>query len=414
MTLRDYQIRISNEAVSILREYKLVYLAMEPRTGKTLTSLVTAYKYGAKSILFVTKKKAIDDVTEQFDNLGYELDINITNYEQLHKFDKGWDLVIVDEAHSLGAFPGKSQRCEELKRICVNTPIIYLSGTPTPESGSQIYHQFAISSFSPFAKWPNFYKWAHDYVYITKKWVNGILLNDYTFSNVPKIDQDTKHLIITFSQQEAGFTSFVDEQIHYVKMMDSTYRLANRLKIDKVVTNQYGQSIVCETAVKIMQKLHQIYSGTVIIDEPERESRIIDESKISYIKDRFKSLKKYAIFYKFKQEGLLLKTLFDEPIFEDAMEFERASRGIFISQIVSGREGINLQSAEALIMYNIDFSATSYWQTRARIQTRDKVSDCKVHWIFSVNGIEDKVHKMVSDKKDYTLRYFKSDFYAND
>ena len=77
---------------------------------------------------------------------------------------------------------------------------------------------------------------------------------------------------------------------------------------------------------------------------------------------------------------------------------------------MSGREGINLQSAEALIMYNIDFSATSYWQTRARIQTRDKESECKVHWLFSVNGIEDKIHKAVSDKKDYTIRYFKNDF----
>ena len=410
MTLRDYQIRISDEAVEILKEHGLVYLAMEPRTGKTLTSIVTAYKSGAKNVLFVTKKKAIDDIVLQAKELGYQISLNVINYEQLHKVKEEFDLIICDEAHSIGAFPMKSNRCDELKRICEGKKIIYLSGTPSPESYSQLYHQFFVSSFSPFKKWPTFYKWAHEFVAIKKVMINGQSFNDYKNADHQKVREHCAHLFISFTQEQAGFTSFVDEEIHYVKMLDSTYRLANRLKIDKLVTNQYGHSIVCETAVKLMQKLHQIYSGTVIIDEPERESRLIDESKISYIKERFKYLNKYAIFYKFKQEGLALMTLLDRDVYIDSMEFEKANKGVFISQIVSGREGINLQSAEALIMYNIDFSATSYWQTRARIQTRDKESECKVHWLFSVNGIEDKIHKAVSDKKDYTIRYFKTDF----
>jgi SNF2 family DNA or RNA helicase len=410
MTLRDYQVRISDEAVEILKEHGLVYLAMEPRTGKTLTSIVTAYKAGAKDVLFVTKKKAINDILEQLDKLGYDINVHVINYERLHFAKNMYDLVICDEAHSIGAFPMKSNRCEELKRICDNKKIIYLSGTPSPESYSQLYHQFFISSFSPFKKWPTFYKWAHEFVAIKKVMINGQSFNDYKNADHQKVREHCAHLFISFTQEQAGFTSFVDEEIHYVKMMDSTYRLANRLKNDKVVTNADGDKVICETAVKLMQKLHQIFSGTIIIDEPERESRLIDESKISYIKERFKYLNKYAIFYKFKQEGLALMTLLDRDVYIDAMEFEKSKKGVFISQIVSGREGINLQSAEALIMYNIDFSATSYWQTRARIQTRDKESECKVHWLFSVNGIEDKIHKAVSDKKDYTIRYFKTDF----
>jgi hypothetical protein len=41
-------------------------------------------------------------------------------------------------------------------------------------------------------------------------------------------------------------------------------------------------------------------------------------------------------------------------------------------QIVAGREGVNLSTADALVFYNIDFSATSYWQARARLQTKDR------------------------------------------
>ena len=410
MQLRDYQIRISDQAKEILDEHGIVYLAMEPRTGKTLTSIVAAYKSGAKNILFLTIKKAIDDIVLQANELGYKIRLFVVNYEQLHKV-KGdeFDIVICDEAHSIGAFPMKSNRCEELKRICDGKKVIYLSGTPTPESYSQLYHQFFISSFSPFKKWPTFYKWAHEFVQIKKVVINGQSFNDYKNADYQKVREHCAHLIISFTQQEAGFTSFVDEEIHYVKMMPTTYRLADKVRIDKVVTNQDGQSIIADTPVKIMQKTHQIHSGTVIIDNPERESRLIDGSKIDYIKERFKG-QKIAIFYKFKQEGLALMSLLDWDIYIDAQEFEKAKSGVFLSQILSGREGLNLQSAEALIMYNIDFSATSYWQTRARVQTKDKTKESKVHWIFALNGIEDKIYKAVMNKTDYTLKHFRKDY----
>jgi hypothetical protein len=62
------------------------------------------------------------------------------------------------------------------------------------------------------------------------------------------------------------------------------------------------------------------------------------------------------------------------------------------------------------VFFNIDFSAVSYWQSRARIQTKDRNSEAKIYWIFAENGIEDKIYKAVMDKKDYTLEHFKKDF----
>lgn len=59
ITLRDYQERISSKAASLLHGNGWAYLSMEVRTGKTLTALATAGKYGAKSVLFITKIKAI-------------------------------------------------------------------------------------------------------------------------------------------------------------------------------------------------------------------------------------------------------------------------------------------------------------------------------------------------------------------
>ena len=89
-------------------------------------------------------------------------------------------------------------------------------------------------------------------------------------------------------------------------------------------------------------------------------------------------------------------------------EFDNSDKCIAL-QIVSGREGISLRNAEFLVYYNIDFSAVSYWQSRDRLTTMNRLSN-DVYWIFSENGIEDKIYKAVLNKKDYTTKIFINDF----
>lgn len=402
--LRDYQEEISTKAANLLASKGIAYLAMEVRTGKTITAKATAFKFGAERILFVTKKKAIADIEAQLDSTFF----TVVNYEQLHNVKGRYELVIIDEAHSLGAFPVPSVRVKELKRICAGLPIIYLSGTPTPESYSQIFHQLSVSSFSPFSKYKNFYQWAKDFVQLRKKYVFNKSINDYSDANEKLIKEYTGHLFFTYTQAEAGFMQLVQENILHVKMEESTYKFANRLRIDKIVTNKECKTVLGDTAVKLMNKLHQIYSGSVIVDEPEREGKVFDYTKAEFIKHYFQG-KKIAIFYKFVSEAYALKWVFGS-VFDDPQAFNEAESGVFISQIVSGREGINLSTADALVFYNIDFSATSYWQSRARIQTKNRIKDAQIYWIFAEGGIEDKIYKAVMDKKDYTLSHFKKDF----
>ncbi|MFO0478743.1 MAG: DEAD/DEAH box helicase family protein, partial [Bacteroidota bacterium] len=62
MKPRSYQTDIANRAADIVRRHGLVYLAMQVRTGKTATALLTAEALSQKSVLFVTKKKVIDGI----------------------------------------------------------------------------------------------------------------------------------------------------------------------------------------------------------------------------------------------------------------------------------------------------------------------------------------------------------------
>ena len=85
MKLRDYQRDIVSKAISILSSYYIVYLAMEVRTGKTLTALAIALKYGAKRVLFVTKKKAISSIEDDYKKFGFSFELVVINFESLHK-----------------------------------------------------------------------------------------------------------------------------------------------------------------------------------------------------------------------------------------------------------------------------------------------------------------------------------------
>ncbi len=88
-------------------------------------------------------------------------------------------------------------------------------------------------------------------------------------------------------------------------------------------------------------------------------------------------------------------------------EFNNTNKSIAL-QIVSGREGISLRKADALVYYNIDFSATSYWQSRDRMTTKDRL-ESDVYWVFAKGGIEQDIYRAVVKKKDYTVRHFKKD-----
>jgi hypothetical protein len=133
---------------------------------------------------------------------------------------------------------------------------------------------------------------------------------------------------------------------------------------------------------------------------------VIDLSKAKFIKERFK-YQKIGIFYKFKEELTALQEVFGDKLTTELSVFEDTDKHIAL-QIVSGREGISLKKADCLVYYNIDFSATSYWQSRDRMTTKDRLEN-KIYWIFSNGGIEDMVYKAVSKKKDYTLSHFKRD-----
>ncbi len=408
MKLRDYQAEISRKAIDVLNEYKFVYLAMEVRTGKTLTSLDIANKLPhINNVLFITKKKAIPSIEDDYEKISPTYNIRVTNYEQLHNIDKkSWDVIISDEAHCLGAFPKPSKRAKQLKEFiqASNPYVVFLSGTPTPESFSQFYHQVYGCPENPFKKCKTFYRFADNYVNKFERMINGFRVVDYS-NGRESIREEMKPFTLSYSQKEAGFKGEIKEMFLKVVIDPYIYAICEELKQERFVEIE-DELILADTPVKLMSKLHQLYSGTVKFESGN--TRIFDTSKAEFIKEKFKG-KRIGIFYKFKAELQALKEVFKEDLVTDLPSFDDSDKGKVIAlQIVSGREGISLRNADYIVYYNIDFSATSYWQSRDRMTTKSRLNN-KVYWVFSEEGIEPRIYKAVSNKKDYTLRHFKKD-----
>lgn len=422
MELRSYQKDLIESGISILSKHSIVYYALEMRLGKTFISLFTANHFNPKLVYFITKKKAIENIQRDFEQTSFNFILKVYNYESLHKIDtseyNSEDIIwIFDEAHRLGAYPKMPLATELAQKLVKSSKVIYLSGTPTPETESQIYHQLRITPHSPFNHY-NFYQWANDFVNIVEEpiYIKGVLrhIKKYNHAKKDEILKVIAPYFVRFSQKDAGFEqSFIEERILLISPTEQQKTICSWLKNNQQYESPNGWVVTAKTGASIQSKYHQIYSGTVIIDsdsenENEADRIVLNKNKAKIIKQKFEN-NKIAIFYKFKAEYDAIKSEFDN-ITDNQFDFNSSDNLVFVGQISSCREGINLATADYLIFYNISFSALDYWQTRARFQDKNRTKPCIIYWIFTQGGIEEKIYETVRNKKDYTLQYFKKDF----
>lgn len=406
--LRDYQQQNAIECAYILSKLRIVYMRHEVRTGKTPTALQVARLGVYKNVLFLTKKKAITSIESDYKEFGFDeyFKLTVTNYEGIHKLEpQNFDLLILDENHVNSAFPKPSIRTKEIKKRYGHLDMIMLSGTPATESASQWYHQFWMSNFSPFKDFTNFYKWSKMYVNVKQKHLGYGVVNDYTEGREDLINAKIQPYLHSFTQEDAGFETKVQENILYCDMLPITKRLCEQLKKDLFIQGK-DYEIIADTAVKLQNKLHQMYSGTVKFESGE--SMTLDHSKALFIQKHFEG-KKIAIFYYFKEELQMIKEVFGGWITTDLDEFNSTAKHIALQQY-SASEGLNLSKADALVYLNFGFSGAKFIQSLDRMSTISRLEN-NVYFVFSKSGIEEKIYNSVSKKKTYTLNQFKKDYF---
>ena len=402
MELYEHQEELINQAKPILRKYKLVYIAAETRTGKTLAA-IHLLKDDFKKILVVTKKKAISSWNSDI-KLSKVKNFDVINYESIHKMDsKEYDVIVLDEAHSIGSYPKPSQRAKQLKEMAKDKSIVYLSATPSAETYSQIFHQLWVSSFTPFEE-KSFYQWYKNYGEDDSIFINGMFIKQYKASHGEMIMDRINHLIVTMTKEKANFDVFVNERIHQVEVNENYLNALDYFRNNRIITID-GNEIVAETSASALNKLHQLNGGTIKVND--KLSLIVSNHKVNYIKENLGNDEKIVILCNYiKERDLLLTRLANST--DEVEEFKNGSFKYFIGHIKTFSEGVDFSYADSMIIYSLNFSATTYLQSKERLANKKRVKPIVVHYLFTKGGIDEYIYQAVSNKMNFTNSYYKS------
>lgn len=390
-----HQLKFAQKCWEILSTKGYVYLAGKPRSGKTFTSILVAEKSKKiNSVLILTKKAAISGWHKFIDNApNLKHTYYVTNYEQVgtiegNKFKlklnpKDYQLVIIDESHNLGTLGKPSNRIKVIKKLCQDMPHIHLSGTAIVESPCGIYHQMAISKYTPF-RHKNFYDFHREFgePYYIK--AAGREINQYDKAKdtlMPAINEFTVYM----TQEDAGIDKSVQavDRVHYIDLEKSTKNLYNQIQEDLVV-EIHGKTLVCDTTMKLRTSLHMLESGIAKIDDEYIE--IGNTEKVDYIKNTFGDTKDVGIMCHFVGERILLERLF---------------RNANIYSSSAHAEGVDLSHLQHFIILSSDYSGSKFIQRRDRIVNINGSNTTTVHHILVKKAISEQVYKRVSKKEDF-------------
>jgi len=404
MKPRPKQIEKAEKAYAILEEYGLVYLAMEERCGKSLTAILTAEKMPTRNKgLIVTKVKALEGWEQTLKEFEHKKQYDLINYHKLKNIKGKYDFAILDESHAyISAAPIRSGMWKLLFAIVYGIPIIYMSATPHAQGYHLLINQLALSKWSPFKKFKDYYEWYKEYADRDK---NGdfkmVVINayqkaiNYKAVQGDRIARETKHLFVTGTRAEMGFEQEPEDVEHWIKLSDST-KAAYNLIVEKRVLNftskETGKSykLIADSPAKFRYALHMLEGGTLKIDD---EYVILgNREKIDWILEKFGDTEDLVIMYQYKGEKIKLERVFKKALIRQGDAFA---------------EGVDFSKHKHLVIYSQSFSTAKHSQRRARQANQNRKDEILVHFPLVKGAASAHVYKEVSkNKRDFVDTVF--------
>lgn len=389
------QIELAVQGYHILKEEMIVYLAMEERTGKTLTAILIAEMCSnVETVVVCTTAKALKGWEETLQNYIAIKDIHLTTYGKAGKLTIDPDLVILDEAHKYISGIPKPARGRvkpsatwlAVNKITKDKPIIYLSATPHAQGYQMLYQQFALSTWSPFVGYKDFFVWFNRFGIPETIYVSGREVPQYTNVKASEVKPLVDHLFITKTRKELGFDFEPVDKVHYVELSEETKLAYNTLMKDKCLELEKDEWLIADTPMKLRCALHMLEGGgTKIGTQNEPIYRLLNNcEKINYIKAVWGDVSSVVVFYNYKVEKIKLENNF---------------RHATILQATAYAEGVDLSEYETLIVYSQDFSTARHTQRRARQANRARDTEIIVHYLLVKDAVSEQVYETVSINK---------------
>lgn len=385
-----HQIELADLVEPVLRKHGLAYLAAEERTGKTLALLLVVERLqNVQNIVIFTKKKAIEGWQQALASPWLTKNYTLSTYHSAGKLTSKPDFIILDEAHNyISAFPKPGTIWKTLVPLCRNRGILYASATPHAQGYQQLFHQFALSSFSPWKSYKNFYAWFEDYGKPYTIEVNGVMANQYDSAQDDKIRDSVQHLFITKTRAELGFEVEPEDRLHYIELSDKTKVAYNELLEHRLLEIRAG-FIVADTIGKLRAALHMLEGGTARVGRGKTGTYAVltNDEKIQYILDTWGDSPDLVIMYNYKPELTKLTARFSNAL---------------LLQATSYAEGVDLHKYRHLVIYSQDFSTARHSQRRARQANKNRTEEIVVHYLLVKGAISEQCYETVSvNKQNY-------------
>lgn len=393
-TAKPHQKSIAlKEALPILKQYMIVYLAMEERTGKTITALEIVENCNINNCLIITTKKAMDGWQETLVKYKHKKHYTLINYNSVHKIKDKFDIVILDESHKfISSVPKVSSTWLNVFKHTFGVPIIYCSATPYPEGPQQLFHQLKLSKWSPWRKYNSFYDWYNIYAKFENGQLPLVRINannkavDYKKADM-KCLNDVKHLFISYTRKQLGFKHEPEDVLHFIDLLPLIKNIYNTIVKKKLLVFDHAESgntykLVCDNPSKLRWALHMIEGGILKIEEDYVV--LGNTEKIDYILKTWGDTKDLVIMYYFKG---------------DKIKLERYFKNARLLQAQTNAEGVDLHKYKHLVIYSQNHSAGQHTQRRARQANMNRNEEIKVHYLLTKGAASHKAYKQVSIKK---------------
>jgi len=415
MELYPHQVKL----LEYLMEHDYAGIFWEQRLGKTnptLTRAIMLVKWGmAKSCLIIAPKSAIGSWTQDAKSFKGERgkivqSFDIVNYELVWrrpKYDKFYDIVIIDESHRIAHRTSKQSKF--ILKYAERSKYRYiLSGTPIGQGRLEdLYSQMEFLKKGFFGSYKDFAD-----RYLIQRRLDGTFIKiTVGYRNKEELLERVGTMVTSLRFKDLNTENVIlpDDVILTGRPSPTIYRQLKDFYVEKY-------DIIIQNPAVQMMKFRQVSSG-FIIDE-KHVTHTVSTNKLKMFKDLIDTIlpEKIVVFAEFKHSidsiRKCLNSINERYLILDGnqknkqcwIDFQQDdSIKVMVCQYASGNAGIDLYKANHMIFFEPSLSTTMTEQARARIQKFGKKEPCAYYWLISEHSIEQKIYAKLEKKKDFTV-----------
>lgn len=422
-------------------------------TGKTLPSIITAYKYiklgKAKNCLIICpaslctnwineiknilgehirciiiegnkqKREELYQIESEFKIMTYEklrsdgikeeivIDKSTGDFKKKKKVDdeflstKQFDIIIADEVHRI-----KNPKAQQTKILhALSKKALYTMGISGTMIQNSLIDMFSIAEFLKLDIFGGYWNFVKRYC------VKGFFGQIVGYQNLEELHKKIK--TFTFRKKRNEVLKDLPDMIYkpyYVELDSIQKQLYNEMK-NKVIYNKEGEKIYQDTLVKFTY-MREICNSPVLIGYDENYI----SPKIIELKNILNNLPKDSKVIIYSQWSSFIKNIMSNLNAKDFVvltgETENCKRQSIVDEFTineekkyflmtaAGGEGLNLQCASYIILMDLPLNPTKIDQIVSRAYRKGQKNKVNVIPILTKGTIEDRITEIINLKQN--------------